>query len=304
MNKNDNRQKRLEYTYIFKINKSSFLLEFLLEKLPLSRNSVKSILSSHKVLVNGLVITRFDFPLAKDDEVKILKNRVDIIKNNNIDSNYKLDIIFENDDYIAINKRAGLLSIESDKEIESAYYYVSKYLSNKNPKLRPYILHRIDKETSGVLLFAKDIKLHSKLKMHWNEDVKVREYYALVEGVLEEKEGTIKSYLKLNANNLVYSTKDPNGKKAITRYKVINENKEYSLLKVEIDTGRKNQIRVHMHDLGHPIVFDEKYGYTKNPILRLGLHASKLVFYDINKGEDIEISAPIPKEFKMVFKKI
>ncbi len=302
------KKKPIEYTYTFKINKSGFLLEFLLTKINLSRNSIKSLLSTNKVLVNGSVVRQFDYPLAKDDEIKIAKHSQNTAnlalrkakKENTF--NIKEHIIFENKDYIAINKPSGMLSVESDTENESLYKYVFEYLTKFDPKARPYQLHRIDKDTSGVIVFTKDIKLHSKLKMHWNENVKVREYYAICEGVFENKTGTIKSYLKENDNNLMYSTKDKNGKLAITNYEVVKSNNKFSLVKVLIDTGRKNQIRVHMKDIGHMIVGDEKYRSSQNPINRLGLHASRLDFINPVDNKIISFTAKLPIEFTNLLK--
>lgn len=187
--------------------------------------------------------------------------------------------------------------MESDKERECAFQYVLEYLQAKDKRMRPFVIHRIDKETSGVLMFAKNIKLHSMLRQNWNTYVKTREYIAVVEGKMEKKEDTLISFLKENQNNLVYSVKNGDGQKAVTHYRVIAENKEYSLLKVLIDTGRKNQIRVQMHELGHPILGDEKYGYTKNPLKRLGLHASKLEFLHPITGELISVEAKAPNIF-------
>jgi 23S rRNA pseudouridine1911/1915/1917 synthase len=214
-----------------------------------------------------------------------------------------LDIIYEDDDFIAINKPNGLLSVESDKERECAFSYVLEYMQENDPKSRPFVLHRIDKETSGVLVFAKNVKIHSMLKLNWNEYIKTREYFAMVEGTLKEKEGRITSYLKENQNNLVYSTQDPSGALAVTDYKVKKENGQYSLLSVLIYTGRKNQIRVHMHDIGNPIVGDDKYGCTKNPLKRLGLHASRLEFLHPITKELISIKAPVPNIFYGPFEK-
>ncbi|MBQ9124786.1 MAG: RluA family pseudouridine synthase [Acholeplasmatales bacterium] len=301
-------ENKLEITATYKVNRSDELLEFLLKKCNTSRNNVKKLLSNHQVLVNGSVVTQFNLPLAKDDEIKISKNPV---TDNNKKSDfirekrkfYTFNVLYEDDDFIAIDKPHGLLSVESDKETECAFSYVLQYLQNKNKALRPFVLHRIDKETSGVLVFAKNTKIHSMLKLNWNEYVRVREYTAVVEGVMEEKNKTISSYLFENTNNLVYSSTNPNGQKAITHYTVLKQNPQYSLLKVNIDTGRKNQIRVHMQELGHPIVGDDKYGCTKNPFKRLGLHASKLEFIHPITKELISISAPVPGVFKGPFEK-
>ena len=298
------------YTATYKVNRSEELLEFLLRKCNTSRNNVKSLLVRKQVLVNGSIVTQYNFILAKDDEVKISKKPIKdgVVakmptpsKRKEIKPRTALKIIYEDDDFIAIDKPAGLLSVESDKQTECAYVYMQQYLAQKEKNARPFILHRIDKETSGVLVFAKNVKIHSMLKLHWGEQVQLREYYAVVEGRMEKSADTVTSYLKENVNNLVYSTKDPSGQKAITHYERVMESEEYSLLKVKIDTGRKNQIRVHMKDLGHSIVGDEKYGYTKNPLGRLGLHASKLEFIHPVTKELITLNAPLPAAFKGLF---
>ena len=305
------RPEKIEYTASFKVNRSDELLEFLLKKMNTSRNNVKNLLSHNMVLVNGSPVSQYNLMLAKDDEVKITKKpQLDMprVKNNSKNKKDKpkrvyLDIIYEDDDFIAINKPNGLLSVESDKERECAFSYVLEYMQENDPKSRPFVLHRIDKETSGVLVFAKNVKIHSMLKLNWNEYIKTREYFAMVEGTLKEKEGRITSYLKENQNNLVYSTQDPSGLLAVTDYKVKKENGQYSLLSVLIFTGRKNQIRVHMHDIGNPIVGDDKYGCTKNPLKRLGLHASRLEFLHPITKELISIKAPVPNIFYGPFEK-
>lgn len=294
-----------EITRVLKVNRSEELLSFLLSKLNTSRNNVKSLLSNRQILVNGSLITQYNFMLAKDDEIKICKKPLSSMPLKRKQSplvNQNLEIIYEDDDFIAINKPCGLLSVESDKDRRCAYNYVLDYLQSKSKALRPYILHRIDKETSGVLVFAKNIKVHSKLKLNWNDYVLLRQYYAVVEGKMEKKEDTIVSYMFENKNNMVYSSKDHNGQRACTHYEVVCQNDEYSLLKVDISTGRKNQIRVHMQDLKHPIVGDDKYGCNKNPFKRLGLHASKLEFMHPFTKRIISIDAKVPNIFYKLFK--
>lgn len=305
--KNNNKvEPKLQITQIFKVQRSDELLEFLLKKMNTSRNNVKHILANHQVLVNGNPITQFNYPLAKDDEIKISKYPVKAASptNNKTKERKKplsISIIYEDSDFIAINKPNGLLSVESDKDNESAYYYVSEYLKAKNPNLRPYVLHRIDKETSGVLVFTKNIKLHSMLRLNWNDYIQTREYIAVVEGKLEKKSDRLVSYLKENSNNMVYISNDRTGQRAVTNYEVLKENINYSLLRVEIETGRKNQIRVEMNNLGHPIVGDDKYGCNKNPLKRLGLHASKLEFIHPITKEVITIVAKTPQIFVGLF---
>ena len=299
------------YTAVYKVNRSDELLEFLLRKCNTSRNNVKALLARKQVLVNGKVVTQYNFPLAKDDEIKLarkpIKDGAPVLSPKEKQAHaprkprVALKIIYEDEEFLAIDKPCGLLSVESDKETECAYSYAMDYLQRGGVNARPYVLHRIDKETSGVLLFAKNPKIHSQLKMKWNEQVQTREYYAVAEGVFEEKSGTVTSFLKENINNLVYSTNDPTGQKAVTHYEVVKENAQYSLLRVRIDTGRKNQIRVHMKDLGHSIVGDDKYGYTKNPLSRLGLHASELAFIHPVSKELVRIRAGVPSAFWALF---
>ena len=169
-----------EYTAQFRVERSGGLLPFLMEKCSTSRNNVKSLLSGHYVLVNGSPVSRHDFLLAKDDEVKLSKRPVSQKEGSRGEpkgknGKFRLKILYEDADFIAIDKPAGLLSVESDKETECAFGYVLEYMRAENPAARPYILHRIDKETSGVLVFAKNVKVHSLLRLDWNRYVTLRE---------------------------------------------------------------------------------------------------------------------------------
>ena len=289
----------------YNVSKEIELLEFLLQTLKdKSRNNVKAILSKKCVAVNGLVCTQFNYRLYRGDVVMIAPKPIvgleKMKKQEKEDS--KIEIIYEDKDFIAINKESGLLSIESDKEkVSTAYKNVLKYLQSKDKVARCFQVHRIDKNTSGVLLFVKDYNLKEALRKDWNKLVKKREYIALVDGVLEEKQGTIRSYLQKAETSLMYTSKQNKGELAITHYKVIKENDKYSLLEVNIDSGKKNQIRVAMNDMNHPIVGDDKYGTPSNPIGRLGLHASKLVLINPNNNKEYEFKAQAPREFTKVF---
>lgn len=284
-------------TATYKVSKREPLLEFLLRKINQSRNNVKRLLSNHQVLVNGVVTTQFDTMLNNEDEVQISKYRVEVKVKPELD----LPIIFEDDDFIAINKPSGLLSVANDKEKEeTAYSKVTQYIRAMDKKARIYVIHRIDKDTSGVLVFAKNEKLQDILRKKWNDYVKVREYYAVCEGIFEKKAGRIQNYLMETETNMVYSTRNPKGQLAITNYEVVKESKNYSLVRVLIETGRKNQIRVHMKELGHNVVGDEKYGSLKNPLNRLGLHASCLQFLHPLSKKLLVFNAPIPGNFKSI----
>ena len=206
----------------------------------------------------------------------------------------KLDIIYEDKNILVVNKPAHMLCVQTDKGVSvTLYNKVYEYLHKKNQKV--FIVHRLDKDTSGIVLFAKNEDLKNKLQDNWNELVKVREYYAIVEGSVKEDKQTIKQYLKENKQLKTYVAKD--GKLAITHIEVLKRSKNYSILKVLIETGRKNQIRVALESIGHPIIGDSKYGSTKNPLRRMCLHASKLVLVNPNTHKEMEFMCNIPKEF-------
>jgi len=278
----------------YKVNKECELLEFLLETFKnQSRNSVKSLLSSHRVSVDGAPTSQFNFKLYPEDTVIISNAPIRRKTRSN------LPIIYEDDDIIVINKPSGLLSIASDNEKSStAYRMLSDYVQQKDKHNRIFVVHRLDEDTSGVLMVAKNVKIQQALQNNWNDIVKKRGYYAIVEGEMEKKSDTIKSYLKKNSQNLMYSSKKAgDGQLAITHYKVIKSNGTYSLLDVNIDTGRKNQIRVHLGEKGHYIIGDDKYGKPANPIKRLGLHAYELDLIHPFTGKLMKFTSPMPKEF-------
>ena len=265
----------------------------------MSRNNLKKLLSNQQILINGASVRQFNFILSKGDVVSISPYKVK--KDGKRIS--KLKILYEDDELVVINKPNGLLSIATDKEKEiTAYRLMMDYVQEENAKNRVFVCHRLDKETSGVLIFAKNEELRDALQDSWNDIVKTREYIAICEGIFDKKEGTKISYLLPTKTNLMFSSHKPNdGQKAITHYQVISENEEFSLVRVKIDTGRKNQIRVHMKDLGHKVVGDDKYGSEKDPIFRLGLHARVLEFDHPLKDKHFKFIAETPKEFLNLF---
>lgn len=286
----------------FVVKEPCELLEFLLLTFKdQSRNSVKSLLGSHRVSIDGAPVTQFNFKLYPGDTIIISNSPIRRKTRSN------LPIIYEDNDLIVINKPTKLLSVPSDNEKGStAFRMVNDYLQQKDKHNRAFIVHRLDEDTSGVLMFAKNAKMANALTEddNWNNLTKKRGYFAIIEGQLEKKEGTITSYLKKNAQNMMYSSKKKgDGQYAVTNYKVISETKDYSLVDVNIDTGRKNQIRVHFGDLGHYIIGDDKYGEPSNPLKRLGLHAYELdIVHPFNK-KLMKFKAPMPKEFSVLFNK-
>ena len=276
--------------YIVKENE--ILIEFLKKMFSnLSKNSVKSLLHNEKVFVNGNMTTKYNYELNVGDVVEI---REKIAKN--------IDIIYEDKDIIVINKPSGLLTVATEKEKnKTAYHLVMEYLKKKNKNNRIFIIHRLDKDTSGIIMFAKNERAKHLYQDNWNDIVKKRCYYAVIDGKMENKEGTIKSYLKENGN-MVYSVKDRSGKIAITEYKVLKERKNISLLDINLKTGRKNQIRVHMKENKTPILGDLKYGEKSKLINRLALHAYKLELINPVTKKLLTFEINMPNEFKTLFK--
>ena len=289
----DNSKKRLDIKE-FVVKHDSTLLDYLINDLKFSRNNAKSLLSHRLISIEGAPVTQFDFKLFKGDGLIISKKPIKSKKRKDV------PIIYEDDEIIVINKPAGLLSIASDKEKSStAYRMVMDYLQAKDKHHRIFVVHRLDKETSGILMFAKNEKIRDALQEKWNELVVSRGYYAVVEGVMEKKEDRIINYLKMNAANLMYVVKTRNGsQRCITEYKVVKENEKFSLLDVHIFTGRKNQIRVTLGDLGHYVLGDDKYGEPANPIGRLCLHAYELKFKHPFTGKLMQFKIDNVAEFK------
>jgi len=275
------------------------LLDFLLLRLSnKSRNYVKSLLTHGEVSVDGRPITQYDNPLREGQRIRINQS---IIREKR--QTGKLDILYEDGDIIVVNKPAGLLTIASDKEKEStAYHLLTDYVRQKSPANRIFVVHRLDRDTSGVLMVAKSERIKLALQDNWADLVSDRGYLAVVEGQLEEKSGRIRSWLKETKTLLVYSSaRSGDGLEAITDYKVLNEATEYSLLEIHLQTGRKNQIRVHMKDLGHSVVGDKKYGAKADPLKRLGLHAYKLEFKHPFSGRVMCFETQTPKSFTSLF---
>lgn len=212
----------------------------------------------------------------------------------------RLDIIYEDKSMIVVNKPAHLLTIATqDEKINTLYHKVYEYEKKKNKNNKIFIVHRLDKDTSGIVLFAKNQKLKDELQENWNKLACTREYIAIVEGQVNEEKGIIKEYLTETKTLLTIRTNPAKGKEAITEYEVMKKTKAYSVLKINIKTGRKNQIRVAMQGINHPIIGDKKYGSTKNPLRRICLHASKLVIINPETKKEMEFISKTPSEFKI-----
>ena len=283
----------------FVVEAESTLLIFLLVCFAnKSRNYVKGILTRGQVWVDGKVCT---------DYARVLHpgQRVEVLLNNSASQNkMELPIIYEDNDIIVIDKPAGMLSISTDKERDNtAYHIVYNYMKNLTKPGRVFIVHRLDRETSGVMLLAKSEQIQQKLQENWADNVIRRGYIAVVEGKVQTLQGQIKSWLKQTKTLLVYSSnKKGDGKSAITNYQTLQITEKYSLLDISLDTGRKNQIRVHMKDIGHPVVGDKKYGALTNPCGRLGLHASELIVVHPATGEQMRFESATPVAFTKILR--
>lgn len=286
----------------FTVNEPIGLLDFLFENMKgKGVNKVKSTLKYRLVSVDGKVTTQFDYPLRKGQVVSIASYKPEYKRDNVPDMP---DIIYEDDNIIVVNKPAGMLAVATDEEKENtAYHAVTEYVKRRNRNDRIFIVHRLDRDTSGILLFAKNDAVKFDLQEHWNEYVKYRGYCAVVEGHPDPKQGRIESWLKETDSMFVYSSRTKgDGKLSITNYEVKRESRDYSLVAVNIETGRKNQIRAHFSEMGCPIVGDKKYGAETNPIRRLALHADRLVIYIPHLGREMEWKLPVPQKFLSMMK--
>lgn len=277
------------------VEQPSTLMAFVATQLPeLKRTRLKQMLAHNQIAVNDEPQRQFDLELQPGDVVK-----VNFVRAFTVLRNRRLKVVYEDDDIIVVNKGYGLLSMGNDKVKDgTAYSILREYVKKSNPANKIFIVHRLDRDTSGLMMFAKTVEAKEAMQHNWNNMVLERKYLAVVEGRLEETNGYIKSYLGETSQYEVYSTNDPTrGQLAVTRYRTLRAGGAYSLMEVELDTGRKNQIRVHMKELGHPISGDKKYGADTSPIHRLALHAQTLRFVHPTTGQEMAFSTPIPASF-------
>jgi len=279
----------------FIITESAELMKWLLQKFPdKSRHEIKSLLAHKQVGINGNVVTKFNYILLPGQELSIQwKRTVEAAPL------IGMSILYEDDDLIVIHKEAGLLSVGTSAEKElTAFKQLTDYARTQKAANRIYVVHRLDRDTSGVMMFAKNKTVQQKLQNEWKSAVSERVYLAVVEGKVPKSSGTIRSWLKESKTLKMYSSPNMNdGQEAITHYTRLKTFATCSLLEIRLETGRKNQIRVHMQDIGHPIIGDKKYGAVRNTLGRLGLHASILAFTHPITGEKLRFESPAPQKF-------
>ncbi|CCY45804.1 pseudouridine synthase [Clostridium sp. CAG:1193] len=286
--------KQISAKYI--VDEPNTILKYLLSNVKnKSKNNIKSLLTNECVFVNDKLVTKYDYSLKSNDVIDIKLSQIGNIKDKN-----KLDILYEDKYLLIVNKPANMLTIGTDKEKNNTlYHYTSNYVKNTNKNNKIFIVNRLDKETSGIVVFAKNENIKRAMQDNWNDIVSLRKYIAITHGITDDK-GIIKSYLKENSSHMVYSTNDKNnGKLSITEYKKIKNNKKYSLLEIIIHTGRKNQIRVHMKDINHPIIGDNKYGIKDN-FKRMMLHAYQIKFTHPITNKEVNIISRVDQVFDKV----
>ena len=285
---------RAQYTN-YAVKEPMELMEFLTAKMPdASRTKLKSLLSKRVVLVDNVITTQFNFPLKPGMKVQISKDKGRKEFNNRL-----LKIVYEDAYIIVVEKMQGLLSVNTERQKErTAYTILNEYVQRSGRQHRVYIVHRLDRDTSGLMMFAKDEKTQHTLRDNWHDIVYDRRYVTIVTGDMEKDQGKVESWLTDRKLYVSSSPVDDGGKFSVTHYRTIKRANGFSLVELQLETGRKNQIRVHMQTLGHPVVGDERYGCEVNPLGRLALHAFKLCFYHPVTGEQMEFETPYPAPFK------
>ena len=287
-----------QYTDYF-VREPMELMEFLASKMPqASRTKLKSLLTKRVVFVDNVITTQYNLPLQPGMKVQISRDKHTHEFRSNL-----LRIVYEDAYLIVVEKREGLLSVGTERERErTASTILNEYLRRQDRRSRVYVVHRLDRDTSGLMMFAKDEKTQHTLRDNWHELVFDRRYVAVVTGEMERDRGTVHSWLTDRTLYVHSSPVDDGGKESVTHYRTIKRTKGLSLVELHLETGRKNQIRVHMQDLGHPVVGDGRYGLENfNPIGRLALHAFKLCFHHPVTGEEMRFETPYPAEFKKLF---
>ncbi len=282
----------------FTVQRPAQLQDFLMEALNgISKNKVKNILAGHGVTVDQKNVSQYNFELRPGMVVRISKH-----KRSNELKNKLVRIVYEDRHLVVVEKGVGILSMPAAARQYSVKTVLDTYFARKHYKCTAHTVHRLDRDTSGLMMFAKSIEVQKILEEHWQEIVTDRRYVAVVSGKMEQEGGTVSSWLKDNKAYVTYSSHTDNGGKfAVTHFHTLDARDNFSLVELKLETGRKNQIRVHMQDIGHPVAGDSKYGDGSDPIGRLALHAFRLNFYHPVTGEWMEFETPFPASFTRLF---
>ena len=283
----------------FKVNEDMELLAFLMKAMNgISRNRAKALLVNRLVLVDNVITTHALAKLRPGQVVQLDRSKQKMSFKSN-----DLGVVYEDPYLLVIDKRAGLLSMSNNTRQQTVQSVLNRYLEKGGSRCTSHLEHRLDRDTSGLMVYAKDVKTQRSLIEGWQQLVTDRRYVALVSGELEEPKGVIRSWLTEDKHFVTHSSPvDNGGKYAVTHYNVLRSANGYSLVELELETGRKNQIRVHLSDLGHPIVGDFKYGSSDESLQRLGLHAYLLAFRHPVTGKFMRFETPVPESFERVLR--
>ena len=282
---------------VITVKENATLLEYIINNVSESRSKLKATLQGRGIAVNGRMVTQFDYQLKAGDKIIISRHK----KQNQFKSRY-VKIVYEDRWLVVVEKNIGILSMAAGHSSLNVKSVLDDYFLKSRQKCRAHVVHRLDRDTSGLMVYAKDIETEQILEHNWHQIVYDRRYVAVVSGEMEQDNGTIANWLKDNKAYITYSSPTDNGGKyAVTHFQVLNRTTEHSLVEYKLETGRKNQIRVHSADMGHPVCGDVKYGNGDDPLHRLCLHAYMLCFTHPVTGEPMEFSTPIPTAFRSLF---
>lgn len=284
----------------FTVTERCQLLDFIMQRMAgISRNKAKDILAGHGVAVDRKMTTQYNFELEPGMTVRISKH-----KRSTVLMSRFVKIVYEDKDIIVVEKAAGILSMAATAKQYCVKTVLDEYFQRRHFKCTAHVVHRLDRDTSGLMIYAKNLEVERILEDNWQDIVTDRRYVAVVCGRMEKEGGTLRSWLKDNKAYITYSSPTDNGGKlAVTHYHTLKATDDFSLVELKLETGRKNQIRVHMQDIGHPVAGDIKYGDGRNPIGRLALHAYRLHFFHPVTGERMTFETPFPTLFMRLFNK-
>ncbi|WP_025002148.1 RluA family pseudouridine synthase [Prevotella dentasini] len=291
-----NPYKKDKYDHLV-VREEAPLLEWLFANLKQSKSKVKATLQNRGIKVNGKLVTQFDFMLRPGDKVSVSKT-----KKNDQFRNRFVKIVYEDRYLVVVEKNVGILSMAAGHSSLNVKTILDEYFRRTRQKCTAHVVHRLDRDTSGLMIYAKDMQTEQLLEHDWHNIVYDRRYVAVVSGEMADDEGTIANWLKDNKAYVTYSSLvDNGGKYAVTHFHVLDRSTTYSLVEFQLETGRKNQIRVHSADMGHPVCGDIKYGNGDDPLHRLCLHAYVLCFYHPVNHQRMEFETPIPVPFRKLF---
>ena len=290
----NNTQKQYSH---YVVKEPSELLAWLMENLHDSRTKIKATLSGKGIKVNGKIVTQFDYPLVPGMKIAVSKT-----KQNNQFMNHYIKLVYEDRYLVVIEKKPGILSMAAGHSSLNVKTVLDNYFKQTRQRCQAHVVHRLDRETSGLMIYAKDKQTELALEADWHNIVFDRRYVAVLSGEVVDNEGTIANCLKDNKAYVTYSSPvDNGGKYAVTHFHVLARTYEHSLVEFKLETGRKNQIRVHAADMGHPVCGDIKYGNGDDPLGRLCLHAFKLCFYHPINHRPMEFETELPQTFRKLF---